>query len=79
MAGISDDKFVEHFLRIAGAMDRIGINLDELWDEEDGFLYDPVSLPDGSGQRIKVRSLVGLLPLCASMVIAPEVMDRFPS
>ena len=60
-------------------MDRIGINLDELWDEEDGFFYDLVSLPDGSSQRIKVRSLVGLLPLCASTVIAPEVMDRFSS
>jgi hypothetical protein len=45
-------------------MDRIGINLDELWDEEDGFFYDLVSLPDGSGQRIKVRSLVGCF-LCA--------------
>ena len=78
MAGISDDKFVEHFLRIAGAMDRIGINLDELWDEEDGFFYDLVSLPDGSGQRIKVRSLVGCFR-CARARIAPEVMDRFPS
>ena len=72
-------EFIEHFLRIAGAMDRIGINPDELWDEEDGFFYDLLILPDGSAQRIKVRSIVGLLPLCASTVIAPEVIDRFPN
>jgi hypothetical protein len=72
-------KFIEHFLRIAGAMDRIGINPDELWDEEDGFFYDLLRLPDGTAQRIKVRSIVGLLPLCASTVIAPELIDRFPN
>jgi hypothetical protein len=73
------EEFIEHFLRIAGAMDRIGINPDELWDEEDGFFYDLLRLPDGSAQRIKLRSIVGLLPLCASTVIASELVDRLPS
>ena len=72
-------KFIEHFLRIAGAMDRIGMNQYELWDDEDGFFYDLLCLPDGTTQRIKTRSIVGLLPLCASTVIAPELMDRFPN
>ena len=58
-------KFFEHFLWIAAAMDRIGDNQDELWDEEDGFFYDVLRLPDGQAQRLKVRSMVGLLPLCA--------------
>jgi hypothetical protein len=62
-------KFIEHFLRIAGAMDRIGINPDELWDDEHGFFYDVLCLPNGSAQRIKVRSIVGLLPMCACTVI----------
>ena len=46
-------------------MDPLGEHPDEMWDEEDGFFYDVLRLPDGSGARIKVRSLVGLLPLCA--------------
>jgi len=72
-------KFIEHFLRIAGAMDRAGIRPDELWDEEDGFFYDLLCLPDGSAQRIKVRSVVGLLPMCATTVIDPELVERFPN
>jgi hypothetical protein len=72
-------KFIEHFLRIAGAMDRVGIQPDDLWDEEDGFFYDLIRLPNGSAQRIKVRSVVGLLPMCACTVISPELVDRFPS
>jgi hypothetical protein len=72
-------KFIEHFLRIAGAMDRVGINPDELWDEEDGFFYDLLHLPDGSAQRLKVRSIVGLLPLCACTVIDAELVERFPN
>ncbi|HET6344799.1 MAG TPA: glucosidase, partial [Myxococcota bacterium] len=71
-------KFLEHFLWIASAMDRIGDNQDELWDEADGFFYDVLRLPDGSAQRLKVRSMVGLLPLCATTVIDLEVADRFP-
>ncbi len=67
-------KFYEHFLAIAAAMDRMGDNADELWDEEDGFFYDLLHLPDGSAQRLKVRSLVGLLPLGATFVID---VDRY--
>jgi len=72
-------QFIEHFLRIAGAMDRVGIHPDELWDEEDGFFYDLLLLPDGAAQRIKVRSVVGLLPMCATTVIDPELVERFPN
>ncbi len=71
-------KFVQHFLWIGGSMDRVGDNQDELWDEEDGFFYDVLVLPDGSAQRIKVRSMVGLLPLTAAVVIDPEVLTEMP-
>jgi hypothetical protein len=52
-------KFFEHFVYIASAMDRIGVNADELWDEEDGFFYDVLRLPQGQALRLKVRSMVG--------------------
>ena len=71
-------KFAEHFLWIAAAMDRVGDNHDELWDEEDGFFYDVLRFPDGSAQRLKVRSMVGLLSLCATTVIEADVRERFP-
>jgi hypothetical protein len=71
-------KFIEHFLWIAGSMDRVGQTPDELWDEEDGFFYDVLSTPDGHAQRIKVRSMVGLLPLAATTVISGEDVARFP-
>src|SRR5262245_18755481 len=69
-------KFVEHFLYIAAAMNRPGA--DGMWDEEDGFYYDLLRLPDGSATRLKVRSMVGLLPLCATMVIEKEQRERVP-
>jgi hypothetical protein len=59
-------------------MDRPSELHDEMWDEEDGFFYDLLRLPDGRAMRLKVRSLVGLLPLCASSVIEPELVSRFP-
>ena len=71
-------KFFEHFAWIAYAMDRIGTHHDEMWDEEDGFYYDVLRLPDGQAMRLKVRSMVGLLPLCASTSFEPEVMSRHP-
>jgi hypothetical protein len=71
-------KFIQHFLWIAGSMDRIGDNQDELWDEADGFFYDVLMLPDGSAQRIKVHSMVGLLPLTAVAVIEPEIISTMP-
>ncbi|MER7396724.1 glucosidase [Streptomyces sp. NPDC000151] len=62
-------KFAEHFLWISAAMERTGG--DGLWDEEDGFFYDVLRLPDGQATRLKVRSMVGLLPLCAATVLQP--------
>ncbi len=64
-------RFVEHFLWITYAMDRLGENHDEMWDTKDGFFYDLLHFPDGGAMRLKVRSMVGLLPLCASTVLEP--------
>ena len=58
-------KFVEHFLWIASSMTHLGGDTG-MWDEEDGFFYDVLRLPNGQAQRLKVRSMVGLLPLCAA-------------
>jgi len=69
-------KFMDHVIWISHAVSRVGP--DGLWDEEDGFFYDVVRLPDGSAQRLKVRSLVGLLPLCATTVIEPWERERVP-
>jgi hypothetical protein len=69
-------KFVEHFLYIAAAMNRPG--QDGMWDEEDGFYYDLLRLPDGSATRLKVRSMVGLLPLAATTVIEKSQRERVP-
>ena len=71
-------KFVQHFMWISYAMDRIGEHHDEMWDEEDGFYYDLLRLPDGNAMRLKVRSLVGLLPLCASTVFEPDATTKYP-
>src|SRR5262244_885412 len=69
-------KCVEHFLYIAAAMNKPGP--DGMWDEEDGFYYDLLRLPDGSATRLKVRSLVGLLPLCATTIIEASARERIP-
>ena len=69
-------KFVDHFLWIARGMNQAGP--DGMWDEEDGFYYDVLRLPDGSATRLKVRSMVGLLPLCATTVIEPWQRERVP-
>ena len=71
-------KFVQHFMWIAYAMDRIGESEDKMWDEEDGFFYDLLRLPDGQAMRLKVRSMVGLLPLCASTVFEADAATRYP-
>jgi hypothetical protein len=70
-------KFIQHFMWISYAMDRIGDNHDEMWDEQDGFFYDLLRTPD-QALRLKVRSMVGLLPLCASTVFPAQIADRFP-
>jgi Glycosyl hydrolase family 63 C-terminal domain len=69
-------KFVEHFYYIAAAMNQPG--RDGMWDEEDGFYYDLLQFPDGGATRLKVRSMVGLLPLCATTVIEKWQRERVP-
>jgi hypothetical protein len=69
-------KFSEHFLWIARAMNRVGPS--GMWDEEDGFYYDVLRFPDGNAMRLKVRSMVGLLPLCATTVIEPWQRENVP-
>ncbi len=71
-------KFWEHFLFIARAMTHLGDDGVSLWDEEDGFFYDFLRLPDGRRQPLKVRSVVGLIPLFAVETIEPRVMERLP-
>jgi hypothetical protein len=68
-------KFVEHFYYIASGMNR---GQDGMWDEDDGFYYDILRLPDGSATRLKVRSMVGLLPLCATTIIEAWQRERIP-
>jgi hypothetical protein len=72
-------KFFEHFLWIASAMNRSGEGHGRMWDEEDGFFYDVLRLPDGQASRLKVRSMVGLLPLCATAVFAPSTLEKLES
>ena len=74
-------RFIEHFLMIASAMVHSGEI--GMWDEEDGFFYDVLRTPDGRAERLKVRSMVGLLPLCATTVFDgrfaakhPDIVDR---
>jgi hypothetical protein len=69
-------KFADHFLLIANAMNQMGPH--GMWDEEDGFYYDVLQLPGGSATRLKVRSMVGLLPICATTVIEPWQRERVP-
>jgi hypothetical protein len=70
-------KFVEHFLWIASAMGHLGEDTG-MWDEEDGFFYDVLCFPDGRAQRLKVRSMVGLLPLCAATVYDEGLVIKYP-
>jgi Glycosyl hydrolase family 63 C-terminal domain len=69
-------KFVEHFMWIAAAINRPG--QEGLWDEQDGFYYDLLRMPDGTATRLKVRSVVGLLPMCAITVIEKYQRERLP-
>jgi hypothetical protein len=70
-------KFAQHFVAIASATIHAGGNTG-MWDEEDGFFYDVLQLPDGRAQRLKVRSMVGLLPLCAVTVFEGEFRQKYP-
>jgi hypothetical protein len=69
--------YMIEFLLIARAMN--GIGADGLWDEQDGFYYDMLRSPDGSSTRLKVRSLVGLLPICSVTVVEKWQRDRVPN
>ena len=71
-------KFWEHFLYIAHAMNNRGDDEISLWDETDGFFYDVLHLPSGKPYPMKVRSMVGLIPLFAVETLEPELLDRLP-
>lgn len=71
-------KFLEHFLHIAEAMNAIGDDDAELWDVEDEFFYDVLRLPGGRQVKLKLRSMVGLIPLFAVETLEPEVLERLP-
>ena len=74
-------KFLGHFLLIASGMIRPGEQgaaASGMWDEEDGFFYDVLRFPDGRGERLKVRSMVGLLPFCAVTVFDRELIRQYP-
>ena len=71
-------KFFEHFVHIAHAMNDLGGEGIELWSEEDGFYYDVLHLPEGTHYPLKVRSMVGLVPLFGVETLEPEVVDRLP-
>ena len=71
-------KFFEHFVYIARAMNDIGGEGIELWDAKDGFYYDVLHLPEGRALPLKVRSMVGLIPLFAVETLDPEVVDHLP-
>jgi hypothetical protein len=71
-------RFLEHFAWITYAMDRIGANQDEMWDSEDGFFYDLLHFPNGDAMRLKIRSMVGLLPLCAATIFEPGAIANHP-
>jgi hypothetical protein len=72
-------KFFEHTMWIAGAMDRMGKAQDTMWDEEDGFFYDVLRMPNGDAFRLKVRSMVGLLPLIAVAIFEDDITSSLPN
>ena len=71
-------KFFEHFVHIARAINDIGTDGISLWDDEDGFYYDVLHLPSGEEHFLKIRSMVGLIPLFAVETLEPEIVDRLP-
>src|SRR6266849_112138 len=71
-------KFFEHFVYIARAMNDFGSGGRSLWDDEDGFYYDVLKLPNGEEHFMKIRSMVGLIPLFAVETLEPEIVDCLP-
>jgi hypothetical protein len=72
-------KFFEHFVYICEAMNNLGGERIELWDDKDGFFYDVLHLDDGRNVPLKVRSMVGLIPLFGVETLDPKMVDRLPS
>ncbi|HSZ57963.1 MAG TPA: hypothetical protein VK797_20025 [Tepidisphaeraceae bacterium] len=70
-------KFLQHDAMITSSLVQLGEGTG-MWDEEDGFFYDVLRLPDGTAQRLKVRSMVGLLPFCAATPFEPALFDKYP-
>ncbi len=71
-------KFFEHFVRIAHAMNDMGGEGEDLWNDSDGFYYDMFRLPNGSSLPLRLRSLVGLAPLFGVMTLEPQCVARLP-
>jgi hypothetical protein len=71
-------KFFDHFLYIAGALNNIGKNNVSLWDDQDNFFYDILHLPDGNSFPLRIRSMVGIIPLFAVEAIKQECFDELP-
>jgi hypothetical protein len=71
-------KYFEHFMWIASAMDNLSFTGVKLWDHAEGIYYDVLRFPDGNGVSLKVRSLVGLLPLAATAVLPGDLRERLP-
>jgi len=71
-------KFFEHFVNIAHAMNDVGTEGRALWDDTDGFYYDVLHMPNGDEHFLKIRSMVGLIPLFAVETLEPEIVDRLP-
>jgi hypothetical protein len=71
-------KFWEHFIYIARAMNHLGDDGLCLWNEKDGFFYDVLQLSNGSRVPLRVRSMVGLIPLNAVQIMEPELLDSMP-
>ena len=72
------NKFFAHFLYIAAALDSIGDTQNGLWDEEDQFFYDQIRSTDGASKRLKVRSLVGIIPLFAVEILDDNLLRQLP-
>jgi hypothetical protein len=71
-------KFLQHDASITSSLIQVGGGGTGMWDEEDGFFYDVLRLPNGEAQRLKVRSMVGLLPFCAATPFEPELFEKYP-
>lgn len=72
-------KFFEHFINIAHALNNLGGARHSIWDDDDGFYYDVLRLPGGESLRLKVRSMVGLIPLFAVETLEPDLLEKLPN